>query len=108
LAERSAAAMMVVVMMDIGGMDVEDLQRRWRRARRAWDDIRQVKLARDIAGERLSAEEQARRHHARAEFEVVEDLWDQAYRAGVVVIVGGDEEDSDDPGPAGPESRRGG
>lgn len=89
----------MMVVMDMGGMDVEDLQRRWRQARRAWDDIRQVKLARDAAGECLSGDERERWHHARAEFQAVEDLWDQAYQAGVVIIVGGDEEDDpEDPG----------
>lgn len=81
-----------MVVMDMGGMDVEDLQRRWRRAARAWDEVRQVKLGRDVAGERLSDEEQVRWDEARAEFQVVEDLWDQAYRAGVIVIVGGNDE----------------
>lgn len=90
----------MMMVMDMDGMDVEDLQRRWRQARRAWDDVRQVKLARDVAGEHLSAQEQARWQHARAEFEAVEDLWDQAYRAGVVIVVGGNDEDEDDPGPA--------
>jgi hypothetical protein len=91
----------MMVVMDMGGMDVEDLQRRWRRARRAWDDVRQVKLGRDVAGERLSDEERARWDDARAEFQAVEDLWDQAYRAGVVVVVGGD--DDGDSGRADPE-----
>src|SRR5215813_4524136 len=94
------------VGMDISGMDVEDFQRRWRRAKRAWDDVRQVKLRRDLAGERLSDEERARWNDARAEFQAVEDLWDQAYRAGVVVVVGGDDEDEDDPPPPNPEGRR--
>ena len=35
---------------------------------------------------------------ARTRFEEYEGLWDQAYRAGVVVITSGDEQD-DDPGP---------
>lgn len=87
--------------MDMSSMDVGDFQRRWRRAKRAWDDVRQVKLRRDVAGERLSDEEQARWDDARAGFQAVEDMWDQAYRAGVVVVVGGDDED--DPRPAGPE-----
>lgn len=98
----------MIVTVDMNGMDVEDLQRRWRQARREWDDVRQAKLARDVAGERLSEQEQARWHHARAEFEAAEDLWDQAYRAGVVVVVGGSEEDEDDSGPADQDGRRGG
>jgi hypothetical protein len=93
----------MMVVMDIGGMDVEDFQRRWRRAKRAWDDVRQVKLGRDVARERLSDEERARWDDARAEFQAVEDLWDQACRAGVVVVVGGDDED--DPGHAGTQGR---
>lgn len=76
-------------------MDIEDFQRRWRRAKRAWDDVRQVKLRKDIAGERLSDEELARWNEARSEFLAVEDLWDQAYQAGVVIVVG--DEDEDDP-----------
>jgi hypothetical protein len=62
----------------------------------------------DVAGERLSDEEQTRWHNARAEFQATEDLWDQAYRAGVIVVVGGQEEDEDDAGPADPGRRRDG
>jgi hypothetical protein len=62
---RCAAAAAVTEVMDVGGMDVEDLPRRWRRARQAWDDVRQVNLSRDVAGERLNDEAQARWDHAR-------------------------------------------
>jgi hypothetical protein len=89
------------VRMDIGSMDVEDFQRRWQRAKRAWDEVRQAKLRKDVAGEGLSDEEQARWNAARAEFQAVEDLWDQAYRAGVVIVVGGEYDDPEPPGPAG-------
>ena len=83
--------------MDIGSMDVEDFQRRWQRAKRAWDEVRQAKLRKDVAGEVLSDDERARWNAARAEFQAVEDLWDQAYRAGVIIVVG-DEDDDPDPG----------
>ena len=100
--------MAMMAVMDMGDMDVEDLQRRWRRPRRAWDDVRQVKLGRDVAGERLNDEEQARWDDARAEFQAVEDLWTQAYQTGVVVVVGGADENEDHSDPSDPEGQRGG
>jgi len=83
--------------MDIGSMDVEDFQHRWRQSRRAWDQVNQRKLAAEAAGGQLTGQELADWHAAKAAFEECERLWDQIFQAGVVVVVGGDDED-DEPG----------
>lgn len=77
--------------MDIGGMDVEEFGQHWRRARHRWDRLNQAKLQRDAAGSALTAAELAEWRLARAEFEAAERLWDQAYQAGVVIVVGEDD-----------------
>ncbi len=74
-------------------MDVEEFQRRWRRARRAWDQVNQLRLEREAAGASLTSAEQASWRNAKSEFEACERLWDEAYRMGVTVIVGGDDEE---------------
>lgn len=78
--------------MGIGDMDVEEFQRRWRRARRAWNQVNQLRLEREAAGGQLTAAERAGWLRAKSEFEACERLWDEAYRMGVTIIVGGDEE----------------
>jgi hypothetical protein len=83
--------------MDIGDIDVEDFQREWRQARRAWDQINQRKLEMEASCLPLPAAEQAGWLQAKARFEACERLWDRMYQAGVVVVVGDDE---DDAGPA--------
>ncbi len=55
--------------MDIGDMDVEDFQRAWRGARRAWDQINQRKLEREASGLQLTGQEQADWLQAKARFE---------------------------------------
>jgi hypothetical protein len=82
--------------VDIGDMDIEDFQRAWRRARRAWDLINQRKLEVQASGWQFTEEEQGEWLRAKSEFEACERLWDEAYRAGVVVVVGGDD-GQDDP-----------
>jgi phosphoserine phosphatase len=77
--------------VDIGGLDVEEFQRRWRRARRDWERLRSYRRDREAAGARLTVAEMASWRQARAEFEACERLWDQLYEAGVVVVVGGEE-----------------
>ena len=79
--------------MGTGDKDLEELQRRWRRARRAWDTVNQLRLELEAVGTRLSDAEQSEWLRAKAEFEACERLWDEAYGMGVVVIVGDDEED---------------
>ncbi len=73
-------------------MDVEDFQRAWRRARRAWALINQRKLEREAVGSRLTEPEEADWVRAKADYEACEQAWDEIYRAGVVVVVGEDEE----------------
>ncbi len=80
-------------------MDVENFQRRWRLARRAWDRINQLRLARHTAGGQLTGAERAEWLRAKSEFEACGRLWDEAYRMGVTVIVG-DDGDPDDEEPA--------
>jgi hypothetical protein len=86
--------------MDIGDMDVEDFQRAWRRARTAWVEASQRKLETEASGRQLTRQERADWLAARSQFEEYERLWDQIYRAGVVVVVGGDDEQDDASGPA--------
>jgi len=86
--------------VDIGDMDVEDFQRAWRRARTAWARVNQHKLEAEASGRHLPWQEQADWVAAKGQFEEYERLWDQAYQAGVVVVVGGDDGPDDDPGPA--------
>ncbi len=74
-------------------MDVEDFQRSWRRARQAWALINQRKLEREAAGSRLTEAEEAEWGRAKAEYETCEQLWDEIYQAGVVVVVAEDELD---------------
>ncbi len=82
-------------------MDVEDFQRDWRRARHAWAQASQRKLETEASGRPLTGPEQAEWLAAKTRFQEYERLWDQAYRAGVVVVMGGDDEEGDDdPGPA--------
>jgi hypothetical protein len=77
--------------MDIGDMDVEEFGQRWRRARRNFERINQIKLRREVSGPRLSPVELAEWNLARSEFEAAERQWDEAYRAGVVIVVADDE-----------------
>ena len=86
--------------MDIGDMDVEDFQRAWQRARTAWAQASQRKLDAEASGRDLTGQEQSDWLAAKSEFEECERLWDQMYQAGVVVVVGGDDEQHDDPGRA--------
>jgi len=81
--------------VDIGDIDVEAFQREWRQARRAWDQINQRKLEMDVSGLPLTAQERASWRRAKSQFEAAEQLWDQLYQAGVVVVVGGDDEQDD-------------
>jgi head-tail adaptor len=78
---------------DTDDMDVEEFQHRWRQARQAWDRINQLRLEREAAGTRLSEAEHAGWLRAKSDFEACEQLWDKMYRAGVVVVVGGDEDE---------------
>lgn len=79
--------------MDIGDIDPEDFQLEWRRARREWDQINQRKLEAQVAGEPLTEAEQAAWTEAKSRFEACEQVWDQMYKMGVVVVVGDDEDD---------------
>jgi hypothetical protein len=81
--------------VDIGDIDVEDFQREWRQAWRAWSHLNQRKLEAEASGLPLTAQEQAGWLRAKSRFEACEQLWDQLYRAGVVVVVGGDDEEGD-------------
>jgi hypothetical protein len=85
--------------VDIGDMDVEDFQRAWRQARAAWAAASQRKLEADASGRLLTGREQADWLAAKTRFEEYERLWDQAYRAGVVIVTDGDDEDGDGPAP---------
>jgi pentatricopeptide repeat protein len=62
------------------------------------DPASQRKLEAEASGRRLTGPERARWLAAKSEFEECERLWDQMYRAGVVIVVGGDDEQHDDPG----------
>jgi hypothetical protein len=79
--------------MDIGDIDPEDFQHEWRLARREWDQINQRKLEAQVAGVLLAEAEQAAWLQAKSRFEACERLWDQMYKAGVVVVVGDDGDD---------------
>jgi uncharacterized protein (TIGR02996 family) len=71
--------------VDIGSMDPEDILDRWLAAKWAWDEARGVLRRRQAEAVYLTGEEQARLDQARAQFDAAEQLWDEAYRAGVVV-----------------------
>ena len=86
--------------MAVGDMDVEDFQRAWRQARTAWAYANQRKLETEASGRPLTEWERASWLAAKAQFEEYERLWDQIYQAGVLVLVGGDDEEDDEPGPA--------
>jgi hypothetical protein len=79
--------------VDIGDIDVEDFKHEWRQARREWDRINQRKLESDVSGVPLTDTEQAGWLQAKSRFEACEQLWDQICQAGVVVVVGDDDED---------------
>jgi hypothetical protein len=85
--------------MDIGDMDVEDFQRAWRWSRTVWAAASQRKLEAEASGQPLTEGERADWLAAKTRFEEYERLWDEAYRAGVVIVTGGDDEQDDDPGP---------
>ena len=76
-------------------MDVEEFAQRWREARRNWERVNQNKLRREVSGPRLSPVELAEWNRARAEFEAAERLWDEAYGAGVVIVVANEDEAGD-------------
>jgi uncharacterized protein (TIGR02996 family) len=78
--------------VDILDMDPEDFQDEWRQAQRSWHQARLEFGRRVDAGLPLTARESDTYHRARAAFEVLEDQLDQAYRAGVAIAVGGDED----------------
>jgi len=86
--------------VDVGDADVEDFQRDWRRARGVWDQARQRKLEAEAGGRELSGPEQAAWLAAKSQFEEYERLWDEIYQMGVVVVVGGEDDEDDQPGPA--------
>lgn len=81
-------------------MDLEDFQRAWRRARAAWAAASQRKLEAGASGRPLTGPERADWLAAKTRFEEYERLWDQAYRAGVVVVADDDGGRDDGPGPA--------
>ena len=81
-------------------MDVEDFQHAWRQARNVWAQANQHKLEAEASGRPLAGPELDAWRAAKAQFEEYERLWDQIYQAGVVVVVEGDDEDDDSPGPA--------
>jgi hypothetical protein len=84
--------------VDIGDMDVEDFQRAWRQARAAWASASQGKLEAEASGQPLTGRERADWVAAKTRFEEYERLWDQVYRAGVVVMAGDDDEQDAGPG----------
>jgi hypothetical protein len=49
----------------------------------------------DASGLALTAAEQAGWLRAKSKFEAAERRWDRLYQAGVVVVVGGDDEQDD-------------
>ncbi len=73
-------------------MDVEDFQRAWRQARAAWAAASQRKLEAEASGRPLTGRARADWLAAKTWFEECERLWDQVYRAGVVVMAGDDDE----------------
>jgi hypothetical protein len=80
--------------MDIGDMDPEDFARAYRQARREWDRANQRKLEIEVAGRPLNSAEQAAWLAAKNQFETYERFWDQAYQSGVVILIGGDEDET--------------
>lgn len=77
-------------------MDVEDFQHAWRQARAAWGAASQRKLEAEASGRPLTGREEADWLAAKTRFEEHERLWEQAYRAGLVIMAGDD--DKQDPG----------
>lgn len=73
--------------MDMDCMDVETIQETWILARRAWDLARRQQRRRQAAGEPLTDAEDSSLRRARADFQAAERLWDDAYRAGIVIAV---------------------
>jgi hypothetical protein len=73
--------------MDMDCMDVETIQETWILARHAWDLARRQQRRRQAAGEPLTDAEDSSLRRARADFQAAERLWDEAYRAGIVIAV---------------------
>ena len=80
----------------MGDMDVEDLTRRWRRARRRWDRLNAEQLRLATTAQNPPAGFLDEWGLARAEFEAAEEEWNQAYRMGVVIVVNDEEADADE------------
>jgi uncharacterized protein (TIGR02996 family) len=78
--------------VSIPEMDPEGLQGEWHRAQHAWREARRQLGVKVDSGQRLTGVESDTYHRARVAFEVLEDQLDQAYRAGVVIAVGGDDQ----------------
>jgi uncharacterized protein (TIGR02996 family) len=76
--------------MTIGDADPEDLQDEWLAAKQDWDTNRAAQLRWWQAERRPAEAETARLEQARARFQAAERLWDEAYRAGVVIDLGDD------------------
>lgn len=76
--------------MTAGGADPEDLRDEWRAAQQDWADQRARQLRWWQAERRPTEAETARLEQARARFQAAERLWDEAYRAGLVIETGED------------------
>lgn len=68
-------------------MDGADIQDTWNLAKRAWDLARQQQRRRQAAREPLTDAEASALQRAQADFQTAEQLWDEAYRAGIVIVV---------------------
>jgi len=73
--------------MTFDAMDVADFGRQWRRARRRWVLLSEEKQRLTAARAELTPEFVERWNLARSEFEAAEQRWDEAHRAGVVIVV---------------------
>jgi uncharacterized protein (TIGR02996 family) len=72
--------------VDIGDMDVEEISDTWMAAKRAADAARRVQRRRQAAAEYLAPAEASALERARADFQAAEQLWDQAFLAGVTIV----------------------
>jgi uncharacterized protein (TIGR02996 family) len=72
--------------VDIGDMDVAEISGTWMSAKRAWDLARRQQRRRHAAAEPLTDAETSALQQAQADFQAAEQLWDQAYEAGITIV----------------------
>src|SRR3984957_1091356 len=72
--------------LDVGDMDVTEISATWMSAKHAWAAARRQQRRRHAAAEPLTDAEASALQRAQADFQAAEQLWDQAYRAGITIV----------------------